>query len=162
MIKEKSDFMEVRFREVDPFNCWIWFHFADVPSDGEKSYIDGILDSWYVIGKLGGFNSQNLQVHDEGSELSWMSYDNEEAANALPSLMHNLGQVEYQGNWARCWVDFGTSDPIALDVLINALRQIDSAVVHLESLCIGGINDDWSVEDHPDSIFSLNSDQISD
>jgi len=42
--------MEVRFREVDPFNCWIWLRYSDVPSKGEKEYVDGIYDSWYVLG----------------------------------------------------------------------------------------------------------------
>jgi hypothetical protein len=46
--------MDVRFREVDPFNCWVWLRFADVPSQGERNYVDGIFDSWYVIGRLGG------------------------------------------------------------------------------------------------------------
>ena len=45
--------MEVRFREVDPFNCWIWLRYSDVPSKGEKEYVDGIFDSWYVLGRLG-------------------------------------------------------------------------------------------------------------
>ena len=58
--------MEVRFREVDPFNCWIWLRYSGVPSKGEKDYIDGIFDSWYVLGRLGGFNSENLQTHEMG------------------------------------------------------------------------------------------------
>ena len=33
--------MEVQFREKDPFNCWIWINFADVPSEGQKNYIFG-------------------------------------------------------------------------------------------------------------------------
>ena len=52
--------MEVRFREVDPFNCWIWLRYSDVLSKGEKDYIDGVFDSWYVMGRLGGFNSENM------------------------------------------------------------------------------------------------------
>ena len=145
--------MQVRFREADPFNCWIWLRFSEVPSQGERNYVDGIFDSWYVLGRLGGFNAENLQVHDEGDQLSWMSYDNEEATSVMPALMHNIGQLEYQQEWARCWVDLGTSDGIALDVLINALRQLDSDVVQLEELLIGGVNEDWPVEDHPDSVF---------
>ena len=70
--------MDVRFREVDPFNCWVWLRFADVPSQGERNYVDGIFDSWYVIGRLGGFNAENLQVHDEGADMSWMGYNNED------------------------------------------------------------------------------------
>ena len=145
--------MRVRFREVDPFNCWVWLRFSEIPSQGERNYVDGIFDSWYVLGRLGGFNAESLQVHEEGDELSWMSYETEEATGVMPALMHNMGQMEYQKDWARCWIDLGTSDGIALDVLINALRQLDSDVVQLEELLIGGVNDDWPVEDHPDSVF---------
>ena len=97
--------MDVHFREVDPFNCWIWIRFLEVPSQGERNYIDGIFDSWYVLGRLGGFNAENLQATKEGSDWSWRSYDKQQAFNTLPALMHNLGEVEYQGNWGRCWVD---------------------------------------------------------
>ena len=145
--------MRIRFREVDPFNCWVWLRFSEIPSQGERNYVDGIFDSWYVLGRLGGFNAESLQVHEEGDELSWMNYETEETTGVMPALMHNMGQMEYQQDWARCWIDLGTSDGIALDVLINALRQLDSDVVQLEELLIGGVNDDWPVEDHPDSVF---------
>ena len=145
--------MDIRFREVDPFNCWLWIRFSEPPSQGERNYVDGVFDSWYVIGRLGGFNSENLQVHDAGSDLSWMSYDNDGAESAMPALMHNMGQLEYQNDWGRCWVDLGTSDGVAIDVLINALRQLDSDVVQIEELVVGGVNENWPVEDHPDSVF---------
>ena len=67
--------MNIVFREVDPFNCWIWIRFTESPTQDEKNYLDGVFDSWYVLGRLGGFNSENLQTHEEGSDLSWMSYD---------------------------------------------------------------------------------------
>ncbi len=146
--------MEVQFREVDPFNCWVWLRFAEIPSQGEKNYIDGIFDSWFVIGRLGGFNAQNLQANEESNELSWMHYENDQAQNILPALMHNVSQLEYQGLWARCWVDLGTSDALSLDVLINALRQVDLDIVRLSELFIGGVNSDWEVLEHPDAIFS--------
>ena len=146
--------MKVRFREVDPFNCWIWLRFHNVPSQQERDYVNGVFDSWYVIGRLGGFNSANLQSQEEGSDLSWMTYDNEESSNVLPSLMHNLGQLEYQGEWSRCWVDLGTCDALALDVLINALHQIDVGFVEIAELLIGGVDEDWDIEDHPDAIFT--------
>ena len=145
--------MDIRFREVDPFNCWLWIRFSEPPSQGERNYVDGVFDSWYVIGRLGGFNAENLQVHDAGSDLSWMAYENDGAESAMPALMHNMGQLEYQNEWGRCWVDLGTSDGVAIDVLINALRQLDSDVVQLEELVVGGGNENWPVEDHPDSVF---------
>ena len=59
--------------------------------------------------------------------------------------MHNMGEVEYRGIWARCWFDLGTSDAIALDVLINALRQFSREYVAITSLIIGGENPDWPI-----------------
>jgi len=145
--------MNVLFREVDPFNCWIWIKFFEIPNQSEKNYIDLVFESWYVLGKLGGFNSENLQSHEVGAELSWMSYDNELKSSSLPSLMHNLGEMEYNNLWSRCWVDFGTSDPLSIDVLINTLRQVSTDYLKIDELIIGGENCDWVVEDHPDLIF---------
>ena len=51
--------MYIIFREVDPFNCWIWIRFSESPTQDEKNYLDGVFDSWYVLGRLGGFNSEN-------------------------------------------------------------------------------------------------------
>ncbi len=145
--------MKVHFREVDPFNCWLWFRFPDIPSEGERNYLDGVLDSWYVIGRMGGFNSANLQVNEANSDLNQFNYDNDHSESVIPALMHNIGHLEYDGKWARCWIDFGTSDSIAIDILINTLLQLDSDIVQLEEMYVGGVNDDWAVETHPDSIF---------
>jgi hypothetical protein len=84
-----------------------------------------------------------------------MEYDVEEAERAMPALMHNMGELEYQGEWARCWVDLGTSDGVALDILINALRQLDNDLVEIEEMVIGGVNDDWPVEEQPEALFPL-------
>tara|TARA_B100000900_G_scaffold318024_1_gene277086 strand:+ start:111 stop:554 length:444 start_codon:yes stop_codon:yes gene_type:complete len=145
--------MNVLFREIDPFNCWIWIKFFEIPDQSEKNYLDGVFDSWYVLGRLGGFNSENLQSHQEGAELSWMNYDNNLFSTSVPSLMHNLGQMEYQDLWSRCWVDFGTSDALSIDVLINVLKQISNDYVKIDQLVIGGENSEWAIEDHPDLIF---------
>jgi hypothetical protein len=61
--------------------------------------------------------------------------------------------MEYQEEWARCWVDLGTSDAFALDVLINALGQLNNDVLEIEELLIGGLNDDWPIEEQPDALF---------
>ena len=147
--------MEVRFRDVDPFNCWIWLRFANPPGQGERSYVDTAFESWFFLGKLGGFNAENLQVHEEGADLSWMAYDGDDAEKALPALMHNMGELEYQEEWGRCWMDLGTSDGLALDVLINVLRQLDNDVTEIEEMVIGGVNDDWPVEEQDEAIFPL-------
>ncbi len=145
--------MDVRFREVDPFNCWIWLHFADQPGGAERGYVETALDSWFFLGKLGAFNAENLQTHEGGVDLGWLAYDTEAAERCLPALMHNMGPMEYQDDWARCWVDLGTSDALALDVLINALRQLDNDVLEITELVIGGLNEDWPIEEEPESPF---------
>jgi hypothetical protein len=142
--------MHVRFREFDPFNCWLWLRFAEVTQKGERDYVDAVLDSWFVLGKLGGFNAENLQVQEGADSISWLDYDAAAAEASLPALMHSMGQPEYRHRWMRVWVDFGTSDGIALDVLINSLRQLDADVVQIEELIVGGENEDWPVEDSPD------------
>jgi hypothetical protein len=40
-------------------------------------------------------------------------------------------------------------------VLINALRQLDTDVVEIAELVVGGVNDDWPVDDDPLSPFGL-------
>ena len=82
-----------------------------------------------------------------------MSYDNEQKESALPALMHNLGVMEYQNLWSRCWVDFGTSDSLSIDILINALNEISNNYVKIDELIIGGENSDWSIEEHEDLVF---------
>ena len=148
--------MKVTFREIDPFNFWIWLNFSEVPNQAEKNYVDALFDSWYVLGRLGGFNAGNLQSHEEGNDLSWMNYEQDESANALPALMHNIGQLEYQGLWARCWIDLGTSDPLSIDILLNSLKQVDNDFVQIPQIFIGGINEDWPTDDHPDAVFPSN------
>jgi Protein of unknown function (DUF3531) len=152
--------MNVQFREFDPFNVWIWIEFSMHPSEMEKQYLEEMLNSWFFIGKLGGFNAESLQVQDVGLEVSHMDYDEDAAAGSLSALMHNMGDVEYEGGWARCWFDLGTSDAIALDVLINALRQFSKDYVSLAALIIGGENEDWSVGDRKYAGFADPMDEM--
>lgn len=146
--------MQVQFRQFNPFDLWIWLEFSTVPSDMEKQYVEEVFNSWFYLGKLGGFNAENIQVQDEGLDVSYMNYDEHRADNSLMALMHNMSEFEYEGKWARCWFDLGTSDVLALDILINALIQLSQEFVVIERLFIGGENEDWPVEDsesHPTS-----------
>lgn len=137
--------MEVKFREFNPFDLWIWLELETVPSPMEQQYIEEVFNSWFYLGKLSGFNAENLQVQDTGVEISYMNYDTEQAESALMSPMHNMGDFEYRGVWGRCWFDLGTSDLIALDVLINALNQLSREFVTIKRLIIGGENEDWQI-----------------
>ena len=138
--------MEVLFRECNPFDIWIWLQFQTVPSRSERDYIEEVFDSWFLLGKMGGFNAENLQVQDTGIDLNYMTYDDAIVDNSMMALMHNMGEIEYQGVWARCWFDLGTSDAFALDVLINTFRQLSQEYVTIEKIIIGGENEDWLIE----------------
>ncbi len=138
--------MEVQFREFNPFDLWIWLEFPTVPSRMEQQYIEELLDSWFYLGKLGGYNAENLSVQDTGVEISYMEYDVSGLENALMSPMHNMGDIEYLGVWGRCWFDLGTSDLIAIDILINSMNQLSYELVQFNKLIIGGENKDWEVD----------------
>ncbi|MBD1940707.1 DUF3531 family protein [Microcoleus sp. FACHB-68] len=138
--------MQVQFREFDPFDLWIWLEFSTVPSNVEKQYVEEVFSSWFFLGKLGGFNAENLQVQEAGIDLSYMDYDTDTADNSMMALMHNMAEVDYQGTWARCWFDLGTSDALALDVLISTFNQFSKEYVTIEKLIIGGENPDWPVD----------------
>ena len=82
-----------------------------------------------------------------------MDYNDTQAENSMMALMHNKSEFEYEGTWGRCWFDLGTSDAIALDVLINSLRQISKEFVNIERLIIGGQNEEWPVDNDRQSYF---------
>ena len=138
--------MEIQFREFNPFDLWIWLEFPTVPSRMEQQYIEELFNSWFYLGKLGGFNAENLQVQNTGVEISYMEYERTELDNALMSPMHNMAEFEYLGTWGRCWFDLGTSDLIAIDILINALNQLNKEFVQIEKIIVGGQNEDWAVD----------------
>ena len=138
--------MKIEFREINPFDVWIWLRFSTVPSEREKQFVEELFDSWFYMGKLGGFNAENLQVQETGLDISYLHYDQDGYQNSLLALMHNMGEFEYNGDWGRCWFDLGTSDAIALDVLINALNQLGQEYVTIDEIYIGGENADWPIE----------------
>lgn len=139
--------MDIYFRDINPFDLWIWIEFENVPTPSEKQYLEELFDSWFYLGKLGGFNAGNLQVQDAGVDLSYMDYDQDYADHSMMSVMHNMSDVDYLGTWARCWFDLGTSDPIALDILINAFKQLSHDYLQLKQVIIGGENEDWRTDD---------------
>lgn len=137
--------MEIKFREFNPFDLWIWLKFYTVPSKLEQQYVEELFNSWFYIGKLGGFNAENLQVQDAGVDISYLQYtldDNQ----TLMAPMHNMGSFEFLGVWGRCWFDLGTSNLIAIDILLNSLDRLDKEYVQIETVIIGGQNEDWAVD----------------
>ncbi|MGD1936619.1 MAG: DUF3531 family protein [Cyanophyceae cyanobacterium] len=135
--------MQVEFREFNPFNVWFWLEFETVLAPLETQYIEEVFDSWFYLGKLGGFNAENMQAQEVGLEISYMSYSESQDGEALPALMHNMGDLEFEGTRARVWFDMGTSDAIALDVLINSFKRLSKELVAIRRFSIGGEDLDW-------------------
>uniref|UniRef100_A0A0R0KCV2 Uncharacterized protein n=1 Tax=Glycine max TaxID=3847 RepID=A0A0R0KCV2_SOYBN len=53
---------KVTFRDFNPLDSYIWFELFGSPSDRDVNLIGNVIQSWYVMGRLGAFNSSNLQV----------------------------------------------------------------------------------------------------
>jgi Protein of unknown function (DUF3531) len=138
--------MQVQFREFSQFDVWFWIEFSNAPSEQEKKLVEEVFSSLFFLGKLGGFNAENTQVQETGLDLSYMNYDNDAAESSMMSVMHNMSDFEYEGNWGRCWMDLGTSDAIAIDVLINSLSRLSTEYVEILQLTIGGENEDWEID----------------
>jgi hypothetical protein len=84
-----------------------------------------------------------------------MQYDMNAIDNSLMSPMHNMGSFEFLGVWGRCWFDLGTSDLIAIDILINALYELNKEYVQIDRLIIGGENEDWRIDNSQrDAVFN--------
>jgi hypothetical protein len=88
--------------------------------------------------------------------------DYEPEPNQLPSMMHNMGTVEYEENWARCWFDLGTADAMALDILLNALITLNTEYVSFNRVIVGGVNEDWPVPDRSEMEEMMAADSYSD
>ena len=148
--------MKVEFRECDFFDLWIWLEFTNTPSTAEQQYVEEVFNSWFLLGKLGGFNAENMQVQDTGLDISYLEYNQDAAEDSFVALMHNKSEFEYEGNWGRCWFDLGTADAIAADILINALDQLSKDYVTIERIIFGGENQDWKIPSSKRASFAEN------
>ena len=43
----------------------IWLELYNDPTQLEKDTLDAVFTAWFTLGRCGGFNAQNLQVHIE-------------------------------------------------------------------------------------------------
>ncbi|KAF3454224.1 hypothetical protein FNV43_RR04671 [Rhamnella rubrinervis] len=129
--------MKVTFNKFDFSNSYIWFEFYNTPLANDISLICDTIRSWHIVGRLGGCNSMNMQLSQSPLDKR-PSYDAIQGANVTPTNFYNIGDLEIQDNLARIWVDIGTSEPLLLDVLINALTQISSDFVGIKQVVFGG------------------------
>lgn len=138
---------DVSFREVDPFNLWIWIEFQKTPEEGDKELLDEVFNSWYILGRLGAFDESNMQVRDAG-DPSYLHYKAPKDSSGYRSepakaFMHEKGEMEVKGRWARIWLNLGTSDETGLDCLINSLLTVSEEWTPLKAVIVGGVNSDW-------------------
>nr|GMC65389.1 DNA-directed RNA polymerase I subunit rpa2 [Ipomoea batatas] len=129
--------MKVTFNKFDFSNSYIWFEFYNSPLEKDVSLICNTIRSWHIVGRLGGCNSMNMQLSQSPMDKR-PSYDAIQGANVTPSTFYNIGDLEIQDNLARIWVDIGTSEPLLLDILINALTQISSDYIGIKQVVFGG------------------------
>ncbi|KAI3683282.1 hypothetical protein L1987_83785 [Smallanthus sonchifolius] len=131
------------FDSFSPVGSNIWFKLYGPPSDRDADLIGSVIQSWYVMGRLGAFNSANLQLANASMEYNPL-YDADKGFNVMPSSFHDIGDVEFQDNWGRVWVDIGTSDYFALDVLVNCLTVLSSEYLGIQQVVFGGRSmGDW-------------------
>ncbi|KAL5830667.1 hypothetical protein ACOSQ3_020135 [Xanthoceras sorbifolium] len=128
---------KVSFRDFNPLDSYIWFELYGSPSDRDVDLIGSVIQSWYVMGRLGAFNSSNLQLANSSMEYDPL-YDAEMGFNVMPSSFHDISDVEFQDNWGRVWVDLGTSDYFAVDVLLNCLTVLSSDYLGIQQIVFGG------------------------
>ena len=140
----------VTFREVNAFSCWIWVESHNPIAEMEKPLLEEVFKAWFVLGKLGGFNSYNMQAMENYDEPSHMDYSMERAhefsTDTSSHVFHEMSEMEFRGRWARVWIDMGTADEMAFDVLINSLIQFSREYFGLKQVIIGGVNEDWTTE----------------
>nr|GEY91839.1 hypothetical protein [Tanacetum cinerariifolium] len=107
-----------------PVGSNIWFKLYGPPYDRDVDLMSLLFsrgmswDVWVHIIRLiySGLSYCSWQIHQWNTILSMMRI------MALISF-HDIGDVEFQDNWVRVWVDIGTSDYFALDVLLTVLSS---------------------------------------
>lgn len=128
---------KVNFRDFNPLDSFIWFELYGSPSDRDVDLLGSVLQSWYVMGRLGAFNSSNLQLASSSMEYDPL-YDADKGFKVMPSSFHDIGNVEFQDNWGRVWVDLGTADFFSIDVLLNCLTVMSSEYLGIQQVVFGG------------------------
>ncbi|XP_039039840.1 uncharacterized protein LOC120177920 isoform X1 [Hibiscus syriacus] len=128
---------KVSFRDCNPLDSYIWFELYGSPSDREVNLIGSAIQSWYVMGRLGAFNSSNLQLATASMEYDPL-YDADKGFNVMPSSFHDISDVEFQENWGRVWVDLGTSDFSPIDVLLNCMTVLSADYLGIQQTVFCG------------------------
>lgn len=129
--------MKVSFIDFDATDSYIWMELYNTPSEKDIDLIGSVIRSWYLLGCLGGYNSFNMQI-TRVPVNERLSYSENVEDDIMPARFNNIGELEFQHNWGRLWVDLGTSDPLALDVFVNSFTAVSSDYVGIKELTFGG------------------------
>lgn len=128
---------KVSFRDFNPLDSYIWIELYGAPSDQEVDLLGSVIRAWYVMGRMGAFNSSNLQLANSSIEYNPL-YDADKGFQVMPSSFHDISDIEFQDNWGRIWVDLGTSDFFSIDVLLNCLTVLSSDYLGIQQIVFGG------------------------
>ncbi|KAK6146367.1 hypothetical protein DH2020_020236 [Rehmannia glutinosa] len=128
---------KVSFRDFNPLDSFIWFELYGSPSDRDVDLLGSVIQSWYVMGRLGAYNSANLQLGNSSMEYDPL-YDADKGFKVMPSSFHDISDVEFQDNWGRVWVDLGTADFFSIDILLNCLTALSSEYLGIQQVVFGG------------------------
>jgi len=156
-IKHNISLTKIIFRKVEDYSyMWVWVEFNEYPTNRTKENFEDVIKSFYITGKLGGFNSLNLQIFYAGEvELSWFRYNNEEIYGKIPACFHELGNIEFKGCWTRFFLDMGTTDELSIDILINVLIGFSKDFAIIKQVILGGENIDWIIPTHLSHLRNL-------
>lgn len=78
----------------------LWMEMYEAPSEGEAEMVEEVLKSWFMVGRLGGFNGMNLQVGLPGARCSsrrcWchvhcVSMPSTQAHSTVPAAVESAG-----------------------------------------------------------------------
>lgn len=74
------------------------------PSKKEVELVEQVVAAWFLIGKVGGYNAMNLQVHaavDSPETVSHLRYRQVDDAEVFLSHYHELSELQQRGDWIR-------------------------------------------------------------
>ena len=82
----------------------LWLEFVQSPSSREQELLESVLKAWFMLGKLGGFNSSNLQAGagGEGRLMAWFMLGKQGAS-----------ELQVEGKGARVQLPVTLRNPAA-------------------------------------------------
>mmetsp|Transcript_24584 Transcript_24584/g.43622 ORF Transcript_24584/g.43622 Transcript_24584/m.43622 type:complete len:199 (-) Transcript_24584:784-1380(-) len=132
-IQPKKSF-EIKIFNYCPFYTNIKLIFYATSSETFKQSLKYVLNSWFILGKFGAYNSLNLQlnynINEKNDNLSYFDSSN------LTQEIQSVNFIYYDKNSCIINVNLGTSDELSLDILINAVIGLNSNQNEVKKLIV--------------------------